>query len=173
MARPPACKKCRKQKRPKSDSFKKLEGYCECGAPSKLTEDTIAKLQQAFSIDATVAEATFYAGITETTYYRWAETNPQLCEQLERLRQKPVLTARQSVVQGLPNNPQFSFQYLKAKKPDEFVEKTKVEHSGKVETEESGMETDRAIAAVTAEYEEKLRLAYLNGGEKKAEEIKK
>ena len=171
MARPLNCGKCKKPKRPKHDKFKKLEGYCECGAPTKLTEETLNKLREAFSIDASVPEATFYAGITERVYYKWAETNPELIQSLEVLRNKPILTARHAVVAGLPNDKHFAFQYMKAKRPDEFIEKKKVEHSGSVETVDNAIEQDKAIQAVTAEYEEKLRQAYLSGG-KKPEEIK-
>lgn len=85
----------------------------------KLTEDTIRKLEEAFSIDASVKEACYYADISADTYYRWIKEYPKLSYKLERLREKPVLKARQTVVKSL-DNPDYAFKYLERKKKDEF-----------------------------------------------------
>jgi len=85
----------------------------------KLTEDTIRKLEEAFAIDASVKEACYYADISTDTYYRWIKEFPELSDKLERLREKPVLKARQTVVKSL-DNPDYAFKYLERKKKDEF-----------------------------------------------------
>ncbi len=85
----------------------------------KLTEDTIRKLEEAFAIDASVKEACYYADISTDTYYRWIKEYPELSYKLERLREKPVLKARQTVVRSL-DNPDYAFKYLERKKKDEF-----------------------------------------------------
>ena len=85
----------------------------------KLTEDTIRKLEEAFSIDASVKEACYYADISTDTFYRWIKKYPKLSYKLERLREKPVLKARQTVVRSL-GNPDYAFKYLERKKKDEF-----------------------------------------------------
>ena len=85
----------------------------------KLTEDTIRKLEEAFSIDASVKEACYYADISTDTFYRWIKKYPKLSYKLERLREKPVLKARQTVVRSL-DNPDYAFKYLERKKKDEF-----------------------------------------------------
>lgn len=85
----------------------------------KLTEDTIRKLEEAFSIDASVKEACYYADISTDTFYRWIKEYPKLSYKLERLREKPVLKARQTVVKSL-DNPDYAFKYLERKKKDEF-----------------------------------------------------
>ena len=85
----------------------------------KLTEDTIRKLEEAFSIDASVKEACYYADISTDTFYRWIKEYPKLSYKLERLREKPVLKARQTVVRSL-DNPDYAFKYLERKKKDEF-----------------------------------------------------
>ena len=85
----------------------------------KLTEDTIRKLEEAFSIDASVKEACYYADISTDTFYRWIKLYPKLSYKLERLREKPVLKARQTVVKSL-DNPDYAFKYLERKKKDEF-----------------------------------------------------
>lgn len=85
----------------------------------KLTEDTIRKLEEAFSIDASVKEACYYADISTDTFYRWIKKYPKLSYKLERLREKPVLKARQTVVKSL-DNPDYAFKYLERKRKDEF-----------------------------------------------------
>jgi hypothetical protein len=88
----------------------------------KLTPDTISKLEQAFAIDATVGEACFYADISHDTYYRWIKDYPELSEKFERLRKKPILKARQTIVNDLDNTDSAKW-YLKNKKNNEFNEK--------------------------------------------------
>lgn len=100
----------------------------EVGRPSKLTPETVKKLEEAFAIDATVEEACFYADISRQTYYEWIKQNPKLADRFEALRQRPVLTARQAVVRSL-NNPDYAFRYLERKRKDEFAQR--VENTGK------------------------------------------
>lgn len=85
----------------------------------KLTPETIRKLEEAFAIDASVKEACYYADISTDTYYRWIKEFPELSDKLERLREKPILKARQTVVKSL-DNPDYAFKYLERKKKDEF-----------------------------------------------------
>ena len=85
----------------------------------KLTDDTVNKLKEAFAIDASVEEACFYANISRQTYYNWVKDNKELGEEFDRLRQKPVLKARQEVVKGL-NNFDNALKYLERKKKSEF-----------------------------------------------------
>ena len=99
---------------------------------SKMTDINIEKLKRAFSIDATIKEACFYAEISESTYYSWVKNNPKLSEEFERLRNNPVLTARQNLVKSL-TDPKYALEYLKRKCRNEFGDFSKVEHAGSVE----------------------------------------
>lgn len=102
-------------------------------AVTKFTPEVLSKLEAAFLIDASVVEACFSAGISETTYYRWLKENPDLRERFETLRCDPVFKARQEVVKGIEGDKRFAFDYLKSKRPDEFSGKVKVEHSERVD----------------------------------------
>lgn len=98
----------------------------------KRTEQTLTLLRQAAAIDCTWAECAFYAGISEKTLYEWfadGEKGKKLREELDALRNKPVLKARQEVVKGLNNNPEFSLKYLERKRKAEFS--LRQEHTGK------------------------------------------
>jgi len=98
--------------------------------PWQMTPEVIQKLEQAFAIDATVGEACFYADISTSTYYNWVGANPELLDKFERLRHKPILKARQTVVNAL-DDPDHAKWYLKNKKNTEFSER--VENENKTE----------------------------------------
>ena len=86
----------------------------------KLTSETIAKLEHAFSIDATVEEACFYADINRDTYYNWTKEFPELYDKFTRLRNRPVLLARQTVVSKIGESYFNAMDFLKRKKKLEF-----------------------------------------------------
>lgn len=131
---------------------------------SKMTDEVLELLRQAFAVDATIEEACFYAGISDRTYYRWKENNPELCQDLERLRLTPILAARQTIVSGLKQVGTAQW-FIERKRSDEFSTKSKVEHGGKIETD--GAALSPTARAVALEYEERLRQAIVEGGQKK------
>lgn len=91
----------------------------EEGKYTKLTEDTVKRLEEAFAIDATVEEACFYANISKQTYYNWIKKHTDKKERFDALRNKPVLKARQAVVKNL-DEPEFALKYLERKRKSEF-----------------------------------------------------
>ena len=95
----------------------------------KQTPEVINKLEQAFSIDASVGEACYFADISETTYHRWCSEEPQLRERFNRLREKPVLMARQVIAQDL-ENPATAKWYLERKRSHEFSTQQDVKAEG-------------------------------------------
>ena len=100
------------------------------GRPTEISDVKIQKLEQAFSIDATIKEACFYADISPQTYYNWIETRPELLERFNALREKPVLQARQTISDNLKNDPKVAQWYLERKRKEEFSSKHEVEVSG-------------------------------------------
>ena len=90
------------------------------GRPTKLNKDVVKKLEEAFSIDATVEEACFYADISRETFYNWMKADKKLFDRLEALRARPVLTARQTVIRAIKDNPDIAMKYLERKKKAEF-----------------------------------------------------
>ena len=95
------------------------------GRPSTVTPEVLAKLEQAFAIDATVQEALSYAEISKDAYYRYLESHPEFRERIEDLRQKPILKARQTIVKSL-DNPKDAQWYLERKKKLEFAQRTEL-----------------------------------------------
>jgi|SRR3990167_876308 len=88
----------------------------------KMTPEAIKKLEEAFAIDATVEEACFYADISPQTYYNLVKKDPKLLEKFGRLREKPVLKARKTVVDSL-DDPNHAKWYLERKRKAEFSER--------------------------------------------------
>jgi len=102
----------------------------DIGRPVEFTADVVKKLEEAFSIDATVEEACFYADISRQTYYNNVKEGTQLFDRFKALRQRPVLKARQTVVQKLGESYSNAMDYLKRKKKLEFGDSTDITSGG-------------------------------------------
>lgn len=102
--------------------------------PTKQTPETIAKLEQAFSMDCTVAEACFQAGIAESTYFDWCKENPELSERFKALKHKAILKARQTIYDNL-DDVKTAQWFLERKRKEEFSLKQELQHSGSFEPE--------------------------------------
>lgn len=103
---------------------------------TKLTPETVNKLEEVFAIDGSIEEACFYANISRQTYYNWIKDNPEMEDRFDSLRQKPVLKARQAVVKGLDNFDN-GLRYLERKKKLEFSLRTELTGAdgGPIQTE--------------------------------------
>jgi len=80
----------------------------------------VKKLEEAFSIGASVSEACMYAEINRDTYYTWIKNNPILQDRFQALLEKPILKARQSVVNALGSSPELALKFLERKRKEEF-----------------------------------------------------
>jgi hypothetical protein len=92
------------------------------GRPTVMTPEIVAKLEQAFAIDATVEEACSYADISRDAFYDHLKREPRFSDRIAELRQRPVLKARQTVVKSL-DTPQGAQWYLARKRKNEFAER--------------------------------------------------
>jgi len=97
------------------------------GRPTIMTEKTVERLRNAFAIGCTDIEACLHAEITEKTLYNYQNKHPEFLQEKERLKQKPLLKARRTVVDALDqvSNAQW---YLERKSKDEFSTKTITEN---------------------------------------------
>jgi hypothetical protein len=85
---------------------KKENDICE------INEDTIKKLEEAFSFGASDMEACFYAGILLGDFHKYLQANPKFADRREILKQRPVLLARQTVMKAIKDDPKFAMEYL-------------------------------------------------------------
>ena len=91
------------------------------GRPSVMTPEVLRKLEEAFAIGASDLEACFYADISKTALYEYQKDNPQFTERKEKLKEKPVLLARQTVLKAMETDPATARWYLERKAKSEFA----------------------------------------------------
>jgi hypothetical protein len=89
------------------------------GRPTKMTVDVLAKLDQAFAIGASDVEACAFAEISQDALYDYQRKFPEYCERKARLKERPILKAKNTIVAAL-NDPIHARWYLEKKRKDEF-----------------------------------------------------
>jgi hypothetical protein len=90
------------------------------GRPTKMTEATVNKLEEAFAWGCTDAEACLYADISKQCLYNYQDKHPEFVDRKALLKKNPVLKARKSVVGNLEDDSNLALKYLERKKKDEF-----------------------------------------------------
>lgn len=96
-------------------------------APTKLTKEVIVQLRTAASKGCSVPEMALIVGIAKQTLYNWLEADQELMDELDTLRETPVLKARETVIAKLDESFGNSMDYLKRRKKDEFGDRTEVD----------------------------------------------
>lgn len=91
-----------------------------------MTEQVIAKLEEAFAWGCTDIEACLWADIAVQTLYKYQEKNPGFVERKASLKETPILEARKSVVTRLGRDPKLAMDYLSRKKKDEFSQRSEL-----------------------------------------------
>ncbi len=89
------------------------------GRPTKMTKETLQKLEEVFALDGTDKESCFYANISESTLYNYQVQHPGFLERKTLLKQTPILKARRTIIEHL-DDPDIAFKYLKCKRREEF-----------------------------------------------------
>ena len=140
------------------------------GRPTVITDEVVRKLEEVAALDGAVLEMCFYAGISKTAYYEYIRANPEFADRIAALRERPVLLARKTVVEGLDKSPTFALSYLDRKRPNEFAPKHKIEHSGNVGmTAGENPEIEKEEEEIALKYEADLKA--LIGRKRTAEEL--
>lgn len=89
------------------------------GRPTVFTPDVIRKIEEVAALDGSVEEMAYYADIHVATLYRYLNDHEDFSEKIAKLRERPVLKARQTVVKSL-DDPDRAFRYLERKRKKEF-----------------------------------------------------
>lgn len=71
------------------------------GRPTVMTEETVKKLDEGFSMGFTDEEACFYANISKQTLYNYIEKNPDYLYRKEALKNNPKLLAKRNIFNAL------------------------------------------------------------------------
>ena len=103
--------------------------YVKVGRPTVMTDEVVRKLEWAFSIGCSDAEACFFAGISKQTLYDYQEKNPEYVDRKALLKEKMVLKARTVVANALNNEDKdMARWFLERKRKQEFS--ARVESTG-------------------------------------------
>lgn len=132
---------------------------------TKLTPDTIRKLEEAAGVRLNVSESCAYAGISRDTYYDWMKRVTGLSDRLDDLRENPIIRAKRRIISQLDNDTNVSFRFLEKEKPEEYGETLKLKHSGNIDNA-PGSSMNPELAALQAEYHERARKLGLKRYEK-------
>ena len=104
-------------------------------ADTKLTQDVRSKIEEVASLDGSVAEMAYYADVSRQTIYNWLDPespffDKKLAERVEKLRERPILKARQTINKAL-DDPQYAKWYLERKRKKEYGANIDVTTDGK------------------------------------------
>jgi len=74
------------------------------GQPTKMTDETLRLLREAFTWGCTDTEACCYADISTSTLYNYCAANPDFLELKNKLKDMPVMKAKKIQFDELENN---------------------------------------------------------------------
>lgn len=93
------------------------------GRPTKMTPETIAKLEDAYSRDFTDTEACLFAGIDKSTLYRYQIENPEFCDRKTMLKSNVGMLAKNNVYDQISGGDKgLSVWYLERKQGEDYGE---------------------------------------------------
>ena len=107
------------------------------GRKTKMTKETVEKLEMAFMNSFTDAEACLYAWIDPWTLYNYIKVHPEFSSKKEALKNKPSMKAKLNMVKRINswNDKESDKRWLERKNKEEFSSKQEVEQKWKIELE--------------------------------------
>lgn len=103
------------------------------GRKTVFTPEVCKKIEEVAALDGSISEMAYYADVSRQSIYNYFKENPDFLDRIEKLREKPVLLARQTIIKSL-TQPHNAFKYVERKRAKEWAPQTKVEHSGAIDT---------------------------------------
>lgn len=125
------------------------------GRPTVMTEEVIAKLEDAFLDGASDKESIFWANISKDAFYDYCKENPEFTERIEDLRDSLKLKAKKNIAKGINEGDRTLSQwYLERKVKHEFSQRTETD----ITTKGEKFNFDETKAGqITKEFEKKLK----------------
>lgn len=81
----------------------------------------LQKLEQAWAVDGSDAEAAFFADISPAALCDYLKKHPKVSERKEALKNKPKFSAKVSVANALSSNPDLALKYLERRAPKDYA----------------------------------------------------
>lgn len=133
--------------------------YENSGRPTVMTPDVLSKLEDAFRNAFTDDMACLYAGISDTSLYRYCEENEAFRDRKEQLKQSPHLIAQKELVSGIQGNLSQARWWAEHRMPD-FMPKASVIIGGTLKTEDSNDMAEQK--RLVREFRDKLKQSIIN-----------
>ena len=89
-----------------------------------------SKIEEVAALDGSVDEMAYYCDVARQTIYNWLEENPDLMDKVERLRARPVLKARRTILDKMDDSYSNAMDYVKRKRKLEFGDNIDVTTDG-------------------------------------------
>jgi len=90
------------------------------GRPTKMTESTVKKLEEAFLEGMNDSQACLIADISRNTFYNYCDDNPEFNDRKEILKQQPKITAKKNIRNALKAGDKDISKWLLEKTEEEF-----------------------------------------------------
>src|ERR1035437_8166100 len=101
------------------------------GRPTVMTKENFQKIEEVAALGGSVEEMASYCDISAQSIYWYLTNNPDYSDKIERLRERPILKARNTAVSAL-SEVGSAHWYLERKRPKEFSTKVEVDLTTKV-----------------------------------------
>lgn len=96
------------------------------GRPTKFTPEVIRKIEEVAALDGSIGEMAYYADINVQTLYSYLQDHKEFSLRIDKLRERPILKARQTIVKHL-DSPEGARWYIERKKKKEFSTRTETD----------------------------------------------
>ena len=91
------------------------------GRPTKMTDETVGKLEQGFKYGFNITEACSYAEISRLTYYRWIDKGTQFRNRMNRAQTALQRKAKTNLAEAINSGDiETSKYYLERKCGEDF-----------------------------------------------------
>ena len=101
------------------------------GRPTVMTKENFQKIEEVAALGGSVEEMASYCDISAQSIYWYLTNTPEYSDKIERLRERPILKARNTAVSAL-SEIGAAHWYLERKRPKEFSTKVEVDLTTKV-----------------------------------------
>lgn len=134
--------------------------YDKPGQPSKFTDEAKENIRKAAAVGANIKQTCYFLSISERTYQNWRTENPEFFLEMELVRERMPLKAKQNIASGLEKGDTELSKWILEKKDPEFKPTSKVEHSGSIDvadlTENMTDKEKTALLALRAARRERI-----------------
>ena len=91
--------------------------------PTRLTDEVLKKLEDAFKVGASISQACIYAGISQQDYFNWIKKYERFFERMEGFKNFPYVFSKEAIFKAInskdPNvSAKYALEFLKRRDPD-------------------------------------------------------